>query len=124
MTEFSDMSRGATGRLSTHVLDTAHGRPAAGMDVELWRDGECLVATTTNADGRTDAPLLSGSTMEAGAYELRFAVGAYFGALSVALPEPPFLDVVPVRFAIADAGANYHVPLLASPWSYSTYRGS
>ena len=119
------------GRLTTHVLDTASGRPAAGMTVELWRlddatgDKRTLLATArTNTDGRLDAPLLAGDDLRAGVYELVFAVGAYFAAESVALLEPPFLDRVPVRFGIADPSAHYHVPLLASPWAYSTYRGS
>ena len=107
-----------SGRLTTHVLDTAHGRPAAGIPVELARlDGEArelLASVTTNADGRTDAPLLE--ALEPGTYELVFSVGAYFSE--------GFLDRVPVRFTIADADAHYHVPLLVSPWSYSTYRGS
>ncbi len=105
--------------LSTHVLDTAKGRPAAGMKIELRsldRD-ELLKTVSTNADGRTDAPLLAADEMKAGRYELLFHVGDYFG-------ERKFLDVVPVRFTISDAGAKYHVPLLVSPWSYSTYRGS
>lgn len=116
------------GRLTTHVLDTHAGRPAAGVRVELYRlDGAgpaLLVAHTTNADGRTDHPLLEGSALEPGRYELRFHVGAYFAALGVPLAEPPFLDVVPVAFGIADAAGHYHVPLLASPWAYTTYRGS
>lgn len=118
------------GRLTTHVLDTAQGRPAAGVAIELWRldrdgAGRRLLATTrTNADGRTDAPLLAGDQVEAGGYELIFAVGAYFAGQPVAAAAPPFLDLVPVRFAIADPGAHYHVPLLVSPWAYSTYRGS
>lgn len=105
--------------LSTHVLDTARGRPARGMKIELWsRDRSVLLKTvTTNDDGRTDAPLLSGDEMVAGEYELVFYVGDYFG-------EAKFLDRVPVRFTIADAAATYHVPLLVSPWAYSTYRGS
>ena len=104
-------------KLSTHVLDTAHGRPAAGMKVELW-SGETLLKTAiTNADGRTDAPLLSGSELAAGEYEIVFHVGDYFGARE-------FLDRVPVRFLISDPTAGYHVPLLCSPWAYSTYRGS
>jgi 5-hydroxyisourate hydrolase len=78
----------------------------------------------TNRDGRTDAPLLEGATMRAGRYEIVFELGAYFRAAGVALADPPFLDSVPVRFAIADAAGHYHVPLLASPWSYATYRGS
>jgi 5-hydroxyisourate hydrolase len=103
--------------LTTHVLDIAHGRPAAGVEIELARLGPRLVLTTavTNADGRTDDPLLS--VTEAGEYELVFAVGAYFG-------DHAFLDRVPVRFRISDPDAHYHVPLLVSPWAYSTYRGS
>lgn len=115
------------GRLTTHVLDTAHGRPAAGLRIALYRlgaAGETLLAeATTSADGRTDGPLLSGD-LEPGVYELRFAVGAYFAASGLALPAPAFLDIVPVRFGIADPAGHYHVPLLASPWAYSTYRGS
>jgi 5-hydroxyisourate hydrolase len=116
------------GHLSTHVLDTANGRPAAGMRVTLQRvDGG--VATTLkslalNHDGRADAPLLGATEMAAGRYRLLFEVAGYFRALGVALPEPPFIDVVALDFGIADAAGHYHVPLLASPWSYSTYRGS
>jgi 5-hydroxyisourate hydrolase len=109
-----------SGRLTTHVLDTASGRPAAGIPIELARvDGErreVLRALTTNADGRTDEPLLDGGELSAGTYELTFSVGGHF--------DDGFLDRVPVRFTIADADAHYHVPLLVSPWSYSTYRGS
>ena len=107
------------GKLSTHVLDTANGRPAAGMEIELRRmpSGETVKTLITNSDGRTDEPVLGPEEMAAGEYELMFRVGAYFG-------EGKFLDIVPVRFRIADAGQNYHVPLLCSPWSYSTYRGS
>jgi 5-hydroxyisourate hydrolase len=116
------------GRLTTHVLDTHGGAPAAGMRVELFllQDGGArpLADVLTNADGRCDGPLLSGEAMLAAVYELRFHVGAYFAARAVALPEPPFLDIVPVRFGIADAAGHYHVPLLVSPWAYSTYRGS
>jgi hydroxyisourate hydrolase len=116
------------GRLTTHVLDTHAGCPAAGLRIELYRLDRAvatpLVAITTNADGRADAPLLEGAALAVGGYELRFHVGAYFAARGVALPEPPFLDLVPVRFAIADPDAHYHVPLLVSPWSYATYRGS
>lgn len=115
-------------RLSTHVLDTAHGRPAAGMRLELYRlnadQPELALMAVTNSDGRTDAPLLSGDTIAVGTYELRFYVGDYFRAVGAALAEPAFLDVVPVRFAIAEAHGHYHVPLLVSPWAYSTYRGS
>jgi 5-hydroxyisourate hydrolase len=117
------------GRLSTHVLDTVNGRPAPGVAITLDRllpDGSRrrLVETRTNADGRTDAPLLSGDGLTTGTYELSFAIGAYFHTLGIPLPEPAFLDIVPLRFGIADAQGHYHVPLLASPWSYSTYRGS
>jgi 5-hydroxyisourate hydrolase len=118
----------AAGRLTTHVLDTARGRPAAGLAVELARvdvagGRRVLKQVRTNDDGRTDAPLLEGDEFAAGVYELVFAVGDYFAdADSVA--DPPFLDRVPVRFGVADAGTHHHVPLLASPWSYSTYRGS
>jgi 5-hydroxyisourate hydrolase len=119
------------GRLTTHVLDTANGRPAAGVAVRLYRlDGSAdgaprlLRETLTNADGRCDAPLLEGDGMRAGRYELVFDAGAYFAAAGVRLPEPPFVGEVVLRFGVADAGAHYHVPLLVSPWSYSTYRGS
>ena len=113
------------GRLTTHVLDTARGCPAAGVAIELWRveNGErrTLVASMrTNADGRTDAPLLADATFTAGVYELVFAVGPYFAEAAT----PPFLDRVPVRFGVVDPVAHYHVPLLVSPWAYSTYRGS
>lgn len=116
-------------RLSTHVLDTANGRPAARMGLVLWRlephgARSALVESVTNQDGRTDRPLLSDDTFAVGSYELEFRVGAYFRGQGAPLAEPPFLDVVPVRFAIADPVGNYHVPLLVSPWSYSTYRGS
>lgn len=117
------------GRLTTHVLDTAHGRPAGGVRIDLARldaDGRAALLTTvtTNAEGRTDAPLLAGEAFAAGRYELTFHVGAYFAAMGARLPDPAFLERVPVRFAIADAAAHYHVPLLVSPWSYATYRGS
>jgi len=115
-------------KLSTHVLDTAHGCPAAGMKVELWSlDGEThtLVTTAkTNADGRTEAPLLSDDEMKTGQYEIIFFIGDYFAAKTPTPPKIRFLDHVPVRFAIANAGASYHIPLLCSPWAYSTYRGS
>jgi 5-hydroxyisourate hydrolase len=116
------------GRLTTHVLDTARGRPAAGVTIELWRldgaDRTRLTVARTNADGRTDAPLLAGDDLTTGVYELVFAVGDYFTDQEVPMPIPPFLDRVPVRFGVADPDAHYHVPLLASPWAYSTYRGS
>jgi 5-hydroxyisourate hydrolase len=116
-----------SGYLTTHVLDLALGRPAAGMRVELWQledsGARALLATvTTNADGRVDAPLLAGDAFRSGTYELVFYVGEYFAAgLGAA---PPFLTSVPVRFTIADLDAHYHVPLLVTPWGYSTYRGS
>jgi 5-hydroxyisourate hydrolase len=116
------------GRLTTHVLDTARGRPAAGVAIELVRDPDgdrrAIASTRTNSDGRTDAPLLEGDALEAGAYELVFDVGGYFDGSGLDAGDPPFLDRVPVRFQVADPGAHYHVPLLVSPWSYSTYRGS
>jgi hydroxyisourate hydrolase len=102
--------------LTTHVLDVAHGRPAAGVAIELLRGGDVVASAVTNADGRTDVPLLE--TLEAGEYELRFAVGDYFGG------EARFLDVVPVRFGVTDPGSHHHVPLLIAPGGYSTYRGS
>lgn len=114
--------------LTTHVLDTAHGCPASDLRIELWifnsASGEktLLKSSVTNADGRTDRPLLSETEMAIGRYELIFYVGSYFSRLS--LPDPPFLDRVPIQFGIADVTAHYHVPLLVSPWSYSTYRGS
>ncbi len=117
------------GRLSTHVLDTASGRPAVGVAITLDRIGRDggrarLATARTNADGRTDAPLLADAALVPGEYELVFAVGAYFRSLGTVLPEPAFLEHVPLRFGIADAKGHYHVPLLVSPWSYSTYRGS
>jgi 5-hydroxyisourate hydrolase len=115
-------------KLSTHVLDTAHGCPAQGMQIELWShrgaQPELLKTVRTNADGRTDQPLLSTDEMMAGLYELVFHVGEYFAGKASPQAKPPFLDKVPVRFGIADAAVSYHVPLLVSPWSYSTYRGS
>jgi 5-hydroxyisourate hydrolase len=116
------------GRLTTHVLDTMHGRPGAGLEVELFRlDGERRVrlkSVRTNADGRCDAPLLAGDELTAGSYELVFHVAAYFRAAGARLPEPAFLDAVPVRFGVAETDRHYHVPLLIAPWAYSTYRGS
>lgn len=116
-------------RLSTHVLDTAHGTPAGGMQYELFAlDGDgvrrLITQGQTNGDGRTDAPLLSGETITIGRYELVFHAGAYFRSLGTPLAEPAFLDTVPIAFGIADPKGHYHVPLLVSPWSYSTYRGS
>lgn len=115
------------GRLTTHVLDTASGKPAAGLKIELYTlDGGQVHLKTiqTNADGRADGPLLEGAAFMQGHYELRFHAGDYLRAAAIALPEPAFLDVIPIRFGIADAGAHYHVPLLLSPYGYSTYRGS
>jgi 5-hydroxyisourate hydrolase len=111
------------GRLSTHILDTSAGRPAAGVRIVLRRDNQTLADTRTNADGRTDKPLLEGAAFQVGAYELTFHVGDYFRAKGIALADPPFLDVVPLRFSIAE-DTHYHVPLLVSPFGYSTYRGS
>ncbi|GIX23171.1 MULTISPECIES: hydroxyisourate hydrolase [Caldimonas] len=117
------------GHLSTHVLDTMHGCPAAGMKVTLQRiteqGAQALKSITLNHDGRNDGgALLEAASMRPGRYRLSFEVAAYFRAKGVALPEPAFLDVVSVDFGIADAAARYHVPLLVSPWSYATYRGS
>lgn len=116
------------GKLTTHVLDTANGCPAVGMTIELWKQKELkyekVSSYITNADGRTDGPLLVATTMTVGNYELLFMAGDYFEKRTDTLPSPPFLDVIPIRFGIADSTVHYHVPLLASPWSYSTYRGS
>lgn len=116
-------------QLSTHVLDTAHGVPARNLRIELYGLGAtgrtALASALTNADGRTDAPLLCSGTMKKGIYEIHFFVADYFRrAGGVDIGCPPFLNVVPVRFSIAEEDKNYHVPLLVSPWSYSTYRGS
>lgn len=110
--------------LTTHVLDTMHGRPAAGVSLRLKRDGKLVAEAITNRDGRCDAPLLAGAAMSPGAYRLEFDVGDYYREFGVPLPQPAFLDVVAIEFAIADGGAHYHVPLLVSPYAYSTYRGS
>lgn len=115
------------GRLTTHVLDTANGCPAAAMRLELFAlDGgrRSLRRDRTNGDGRVDHPLLDGAVFVAGRYELVFEVADYFRASGTELAEPPFLEQVVLRFGVADAGRDYHVPLLVSPWSYSTYRGS
>ena len=113
------------GRLTTHVLDTASGKPAAGVRVVLRRDGDVAVVAeaATNSDGRLDQPLLDGAAFKSGRYELTFHVGDYFRKCGATLAEPAFLDVIPLRFAIAE-DAHYHVPLLVSPYGYSTYRGS
>jgi len=111
-----------SGRLSTHVLDIALGRPAAGIRIQLWRvetdNRQLLKEVVTNQDGRTDTPLLVGDDLRLGVYELVFQVGPYFGS------EAGFLGDVPVRFRVLNPAENYHVPLLVSPWSYTTYRGS
>ena len=121
------------GSLTTHVLDTARGLPASGVAIELYRlhnEGaiderrERLVRAVTNADGRTDRPMLQGVDLRAGRYELVFLVGDYFRRTIAELPAVLFVDRVPIRFGVADPAAHYHVPLLASPWSFSTYRGS
>ncbi len=118
-----------TGRLSTHVLDTHGGMPAAGVAIELRElseagGGRLLVSTATNQDGRTAQPLIADRPVPIGTYELRFAVASYFAGRGVALADPPFLGVVPIRFSIAEPEGHYHVPLVMTPWSYATYRGS
>src|SRR5271169_6850369 len=122
------MERALAG-LTTHVLDVTRGGPAEGVRIELYEleaDGgwRQVITTATNADGRTDRPLISAAEARAGRFELVFHAGDYFRGQGAKLADPPFLDVVPIRFAVADPGAHYHVPLLVSPWSYSTYRGS
>lgn len=116
------------GKLSTHVLDTAHGRPGAGVKLELYAvhtDGRSLVKTAvTNQDGRCAAPLLEGELLRPGQYELVFHAGDYFAAQGVDLPTPRFLDRITIAFGVNDGTQNYHVPLVLTPWSYSTYRGS
>jgi 5-hydroxyisourate hydrolase len=116
------------GRLSTHVLDTVNGKPARGVAIELFAieggQRRSVLRTATNADGRTDAPLMIGDAFRTGTFELVFEVGAYFSSFGTATADPPFLDIVPIRFTIAEPDGHYHVPLLVSPWSYSTYRGS
>jgi 5-hydroxyisourate hydrolase len=114
------------GRLTTHVLDTALGRPAPGVALTLHAadSGKLLAEAVTNADGRCDGPLLEGSALQAGRYELRFFLAAYFARHHPGLPDPPFLDVISLNVGIADPAAHYHVPLLISPFGYSTYRGS
>ncbi len=116
-----------TGRLTTHVLDTHLGRPAAGLIIELWNvSGEPvkLKTTMTNSDGRVDEPLLQGESLKMGIYELRFRAGEYLHGTGANLSNPPFLDVIPIRFGVSNAMQHYHVPLLLSAHGYSTYRGS
>jgi 5-hydroxyisourate hydrolase len=121
------VATGKAGRLTTHVLDTASGKPAAGLSIALYRiDGEIrrhLKTVLTNSDGRCDAPLLEGAAFATGEYELVFSAGDYLRGQGVALPQPAFLDIVPIRFGMAEQ-THYHVPLLVSPYGYSTYRGS
>jgi 2-oxo-4-hydroxy-4-carboxy-5-ureidoimidazoline decarboxylase len=117
------------GHLSTHVLDSHAGRPADGVAIELFEissgdQPRLLVETMTNKDGRTDAPLISGRPLPVARYEMKFRIGEYFSRRGVPLADPPFLDEIPVRFAVAEPEGRYHVPLLVTPWSYSTYRGS
>ena len=114
-------------KLSTQVLDSVHGCPAQGMKIELWAiepdDRRLVITARTNAEGRTETPLLTAEEMEPGAYEIIFHVGDYFTARGTVLPKIRFLDQIPVRLGIADAGASYHVPLVCSPWGYSVHRG-
>ncbi|MDH4125124.1 MAG: hydroxyisourate hydrolase [Gammaproteobacteria bacterium] len=113
-------------QLTTHILDTANGRPAGNVAIRLYALGSGrtrLASAVSNVDGRTDVPLLKGDALRTGEYELEFDVGLYFAATGVATGEPPFLNTIVIRFAM-QSGQNYHVPLLVSPWSYSTYRGS
>ncbi|EKF42483.1 hydroxyisourate hydrolase [Nitratireductor indicus C115] len=121
------MSEARGGRLTTHVLDTASGKPAVGLEIVLYRlEGESrsLIKTVrTNSDGRCDAPLLEGEVFRTGIYELVFAAGEYLRSQNLRLPDPAFLDLVPIRFGMAEE-THYHVPLLISPFGYSTYRGS
>jgi 5-hydroxyisourate hydrolase len=118
------------GKLTTHVLDTAHGCPAAEVEITLYSiasrsDNRTLIKQVyTDRDGRTAQPLLTDGDFQIGEYELVFGVGSYFDSIQASLPKPSFLDLIPIRFQIADPDAHYHIPLLVSPWSYSTYRGS
>lgn len=117
------------GKLTTHILDTAHGCPGQGITLRLYRTaksgaGKLILTAKTNADGRCDAPLLSGKDFKTGTYRIEFEAGKYFRAKGVKLPKTPFLDTIRIDFGIGDAGAHYHVPLLVSPYGYSTYRGS
>ena len=124
----SETTQATQGKLTTHVLDTAHGRPANNLRIELFRmtgdQRQALAHVHTNQDGRCDGPLLAGDAFLTGEYELLFHVGDYFTAMGLSTPTPGFLGIVPVRFGIAAADQHYHVPLLVSPFAYSTYRGS
>ena len=113
-----------SGKITTHVLNTAEGCPGAGIKIELYRGHECIATLTTNADGRTDRPLLAKEAMVAGEYELHFQLGPYFAQRPLTTSTPPYLDTVPIRVGISDPAAHYHVALLATPWGYTTYRGS
>lgn len=115
------------GRLTTHVLDTSSGKPAAGLKIDLWRlaaKPELIKAASTNRDGRVDGAILEGDDFKVGTYELRFHAGPYLRGTGAKMEEPAFLDVIPIRFGIADVNQHYHVPLLLAPYGYSTYRGS
>lgn len=116
------------GQITTHVLDTGRGAPAANMALELWDVASgspvLLMAGTTNADGRLDEPILCGNSLKNSTYEIRFSAGDYFRSYLDDLPDPAFLDIIPIRFGISDAQGHYHIPLLISPYGYSTYRGS
>lgn len=117
----------SAGRLTTHVLDTQLGRPAAGLIIELWDvtgEPSKLKTTVTNTDGRVDEPLLLGDSLRVGIYELRFRAGGYLHSVGASLTSPPFLDVIPIRFGVSNVAQHYHVPLLLSAHGYSTYRGS
>lgn len=111
-------------RLSTHVLDISRGKPAEGIAIDLHFGAKLIKSAVTNIDGRTDQPLLSADRLEPGVYDLTFHAGDYFRRLGVGLSNPPFLDEIVIRFGVADPAGNYHVPLLLSPYGYSTYRGS
>jgi 5-hydroxyisourate hydrolase len=129
MTAFETLRERDLAGLTTHVLDVAIGRPAQGVRVELYElagggDRKLVVDVVTNADGRTDKPLMSADQARAGQFELIFHAGDYFRRGRADTADPPFLDLIPIRFGLADPQAHYHVPLLVSPWSYSTYRGS
>jgi 5-hydroxyisourate hydrolase len=112
------------GKLTTHVLDTAQGCPAKGVTIDVYRGDTLLRTVATNADGRVNGPILEGETLTAGTYELRFHAGDYLRQTTSGLKEPLFLDIIPIRFGIADVSQHYHVPLLLSPFGFSTYRGS